>query len=148
MTTQSDTKLRPTKKQKELLEFIEDFITQHGYSPSYREIMNGVGYTSVATVALHISNLVKRGHLIKRDNSARSLEPVKSVKTSITDTVSVQDSAWLFEHIEHRFKNAEESYKQSVVDELYVLIGAAKVLGFTDQSKAYIMRLRTLEAGA
>ena len=46
--------VRPTKKQKELLSFIEAFINEHGYSPSYREIMNGLSYTSVATVALHV----------------------------------------------------------------------------------------------
>lgn len=38
---QAKTTVRPTKKQKELLIFIEDFITAHGYSPSYREIMQG-----------------------------------------------------------------------------------------------------------
>src|SRR4051794_13349601 len=70
--------VRPTKKQKELLSFIESFIGEHGYSPSYREIMSGQGYTSVATVALHVNNLVKRGHLRKRDHSARSLEVVES----------------------------------------------------------------------
>src|SRR4051812_7921483 len=68
--------VRPTKKQRELLSFIEQFITEHGYSPSYREIMNGLHYTSVATVALHVGNLIKRGHLRKRDHSARSLEVV------------------------------------------------------------------------
>ena len=52
------------------------FIVEHGYSPSYREIMRGCGYTSVATVALHVNNLIKRGHLRKRDHSARSLEVV------------------------------------------------------------------------
>ena len=66
--------IRPTKKQRELLSYIEQFIGEHGYSPSYREIMNGLSYTSVATVALHINNLIKRGHLRKRDHSARSLE--------------------------------------------------------------------------
>src|ERR1700742_2897401 len=69
--------VRPTKKQKELLDFIDAFITEHGYSPSYREIMNGLEYTSVATVALHVGNLIKRGHLRKRDHSARSLEVVR-----------------------------------------------------------------------
>ena len=67
------TTVRPTKKQHDLLEFIEAFIAQHGYSPSYREIMNGLNYTSVATVALHVNSLIKRGHLAKRDRSARSL---------------------------------------------------------------------------
>ena len=70
------TAIRPTKKQQELLVFIEAFIGEHGYSPSYREIMNGCQYTSVATVALHVNNLIKRGHIRKRDHSARSLEVV------------------------------------------------------------------------
>ena len=74
----SDTQVRPTKKQRELLTYIEEFINQHGYSPSYREIMSGLNYTSVATVALHINNLLKRGHLRKRDHSARSLEVVEN----------------------------------------------------------------------
>jgi repressor LexA len=68
--------MRPTKKQRELLSFIETFIAKNGYSPSYREIMGGLNYTSVATVALHVNNLIKRGQLHKRDHSARSLEPL------------------------------------------------------------------------
>src|ERR1700761_362076 len=70
--------VRPTKKQRELLTFIEQFIGEHGYSPSYREIMEGCNYTSVATVALHVNSLITRGHLRKRDHSARSLEVVKT----------------------------------------------------------------------
>ncbi|MEI7632406.1 MAG: hypothetical protein WCJ60_03730 [bacterium] len=139
-------KIRPTKKQKELLQFIESFISEHGYSPSYREIMNGVGYTSVATVALHVSNLVKRGHLVKRDNSARSLEPTKNVTEHSVNKISEADSAWLFEQIEQRFKQANKESEQSFVDELYVLIGAVKVLGYKDQAVAYITRLRALES--
>ena len=138
--------VRPTKKQKQLLEFVEEFIAEHGYSPSYREIMNGVGYTSVATVALHINNLIKRGHLVKRDNSARSLEPTKQVTESPAHKVTETDSAWLFEHIEQRFKQAEKGVDQLILDELYVLIGAVKVLGFKDQAITFIVRLRELEA--
>src|SRR6202035_5201406 len=69
--------VRPTKKQRELMSFIESFIAEHGYSPSYREIMSGLNYNSVATVALHVNSLIKRGHLRKRDRSARSLEVVE-----------------------------------------------------------------------
>lgn len=139
---------RPTKKQKQLLDYIESFIGEHGYSPSYREIMNGVGYTSVATVALHVNNLIKRGHLVKRDNAARSLEPTKAVQNAPTVKVTAQDATWLFEHIEQRFKEAQKQLEQSIVDELYVLIGAIKVLGFKDQAVAYIIRLRDLETNA
>src|SRR4051812_44604240 len=92
--------VRPTKKQKELLAYIEAFITEHGYSPSYREIMNGLEYTSVATVALHVGNLIKRGHLRKRDHSARSLEVVTPSDTPLpvplkTNAVKEGDEKWL-----------------------------------------------------
>lgn len=78
MSNNTPNTVRPTKKQREILSFIEDFIKEHGYSPSYREIMNGLEYTSVATVSLHVNSLIRRGHLAKRDRSARSLEVVHS----------------------------------------------------------------------
>lgn len=63
-----------TKKQKQLLDFIEKFISDCGYSPTYREIMAGLGYKSVATVAKHIDNLVILGFLQKSDSGeARSV---------------------------------------------------------------------------
>jgi len=67
---------RPSKKQRELFEFIKQFISQHGYGPSYREIMRALDYKSVSTVAVHVEGLVARGLLRKKDNSARSLEVV------------------------------------------------------------------------
>lgn len=68
--------MNPTKKQRELLIFIDDFIKNNGYGPSYREIMRGLGYKSVSTVATHVDELIARGFLQKRDKSARSLEVV------------------------------------------------------------------------
>lgn len=67
---------RPSKKQRELFEFIKQFISQHGYGPSYREIMRALDYKSVSTVAVHVEGLIARGLLRKKDNSARSLEVV------------------------------------------------------------------------
>src|SRR3954462_10176520 len=97
--------LRPTKKQRELLSFIDAFIKEHGYSPSYREIMNGLEYTSVATVALHVGNLIKRGHLRKREHSARSLEVVTRSDTSTqaplkTNEVKENEEKWLVGKVE------------------------------------------------
>lgn len=65
---------RPTKKQKELLNFIDGFIKGNGYGPSYREIMRALDYKSVSTVATHVDGLIARGWLVKKDNSARSLK--------------------------------------------------------------------------
>src|ERR1700756_5299699 len=113
----ADSIIRPTKKQKELLVFIEDFITAHGYSPSYREVMQGTGHTSVATVSLHVNNLIKRGHLAKRDRSARSLEVVSpSRKTEAeftTKQLNSSEEKWLVRKVELFFKEAETAQSVS-----------------------------------
>lgn len=137
-------KTRPTKKQYELLHFLQQFIQEHGYSPSYREIMKGCNYTSVATVALHINNLIKRGHVIKRDKSARSLEVIGAVddgKESVQKHVHE-----LVGEIDARFKSLESELRQEILDEVYVLVGALKILGHTDDAHAYAVRLSQLES--
>ncbi len=142
--------IRPTKKQRELLTFIETFIGEHGYSPSYREVMQGQGYNSVATVALHINSLIKRGHLKKRDNSARSLEVVKASDTSPlqTNEVKPHEEKWLVEKVEHRFTQAEQAsvLEEAELDALYVLIGGLKVLGLEGAAQSFIPRLTELKA--
>lgn len=145
----NDPSIRPTKKQKELLGFIEQFIGQHGYSPSYREIMSGLNYTSVATVALHVNSLIKRGHLRKRDRSARSLEvvsPTEAAKVA-TNQVSVGEEKWLVEKVDHAFKQIEQGAHevQQEIDHLYVLVGALKVLGLDGAAQSFIPRLTELK---
>jgi len=141
--------IRPTKKQKELLEFIETFIAEHGYSPSYREIMAGSNYTSVATVALHVNSLIKRGHLSKREHSARSLEVTKPTTADgvKTNQVTVAQEKWLVEKVEYFFHKAEATsqLETSQLDQLYVLIGALKVLGLDGAAQSFMPRLTELK---
>lgn len=63
-----------TKKQLAVLNFLEDFTEENGYSPSYREIVSGLGLSSVSAVAEHIDNLVSKGVLRRVPGAARSLE--------------------------------------------------------------------------
>src|SRR3990167_2872954 len=77
-----------TKKQKFLLDYIKKFSKDNGYPPSFREIMEGLGYSSVATVAQHIDNLVGKGYLRKRDNEARSIQLVEA-DVDVENTVSL-----------------------------------------------------------
>lgn len=141
--------IRPTKKQRELLTFIEAFIAEHGYSPSYREIMAGASYTSVATVALHVNNLITRGHLKKRGKSARSLEVVHQADEPklATNEIKPAQEKWLVEKVEHKFSQAEQqpAVGQHELDELYVLIGALKVLGLDGAAQSFIPRLTALK---
>jgi SOS-response transcriptional repressor LexA len=138
--------VRPTKKQREMLTYIETFITEHGYSPSYREIMTGLNYNSVATVALHVNSLLKRGHLKKRDRSARSLE-LASDKIA-TNYVAPAEEKWFVEKIEHAFNQIETlggELKNTSIDQLYVLVGALRVLGLEGAAQSFIPRLSALK---
>lgn len=144
------TSVRPTKKQRELLSFIEQFVAEHGYGPSYREIMRGQNYNSVATVAVHINNLIARGHLTKRDNSARSLEVVKQegvVDTTPQVKITAANEKWLIDIVEHKFQELEKAKKieQKDLDQLYVVTGALSVLGFDGAAVAFKSRLKELE---
>lgn len=147
----SEEKIRPTKKQRELLSYIEGFIAEHGYSPSYREIMSGCDYTSVATVSLHVNSLIKRGHLRKRDHSARSLEVVDSdVSAKVrTNQVSEDEEKWLIKKVEQLFDEAENTRPTSQeIDNLYVMVGALKVLGLDGAVQSFIPRLGGLKKGS
>lgn len=144
--------VRPTKKQRELLGYIEQFINEHGYSPSYREIMNGLQYTSVATVSLHVNNLIKRGHLRKRDFSARSLEVVAPSETPAkaitTNQIAPADEKWLVGRIEHAFAQLEATsgpLPETEFDDLNILVAALRVLGFEGAAQSFVTRLAALK---
>jgi len=63
-----------TKRQKEILDFISEYIASHDYAPSYREIAEFFHLSSIATVADHIDNLKEKEFLTKDFNEARSLQ--------------------------------------------------------------------------
>jgi repressor LexA len=66
-----------TRRQKQVYDFLVQFIEDHGYSPSFEEIGAGLELTSLATVHKHVSNLEEKG-LLKRDyNRSRSIDLVK-----------------------------------------------------------------------
>lgn len=141
---------RSTKKQKELLDFVSKFIGEHGYGPSYREIMSGMGYKSVSTVAIHIDALISKGYLRKRDNSARSLEVISTdFKGGANKPAGVTPARekWLVDNIKGRFESYKADKTQQNLDELYVLIGTLKILGFDGAYEAMRARLAEVLKG-
>ena len=102
--------IKLTKKQTVILDFIKDFIDENGFSPSYREIMNGVGLSSVSAVAEHIDNLIVKGAIEKGDGEARSL---KVVDLSFPETVAL---------FKRKMITVSEEEKE-------VLVRAAEILG-------------------
>ena len=67
-----------TKRQKEILDYIEGFIAERGYAPSFEEIAESFGYSSLATVHEHLSNLERKGYIRKSYNESRSIELVRA----------------------------------------------------------------------
>lgn len=78
-----------TKRQKEVYDFVSQFIELHGYAPSYREIAAYFKYGSVATVAEHIESLVGKGMLQKSDNEARSIQLVEAKEVNISSSIKL-----------------------------------------------------------
>jgi len=65
-----------TRRQRQVYDFIAEFVQKNGYSPSFEEIGEGLSLNSLATVHKHISNLEKKG-LLKRDfNRSRSIDVI------------------------------------------------------------------------
>lgn len=74
-----------TKKQKLILDFINDFQEKNGYPPTVRDICIGVGLRSTATVFTHLKNLEEKGVLTKSSAKNRAISVVKD--STVTEFV-------------------------------------------------------------
>ena len=78
-------------KQNQIYEYILQFIGEHGYSPSVREIMQAVDLQSPSTVHFHIKGLAKRGLIEKQDSTSRAIVPTDRTKLlSLMNQVQTQ----------------------------------------------------------
>jgi repressor LexA len=65
-----------TKRQREILDYLNEFIERHGYAPSLEEIGRRFGLSSLATVHKHLTNLQEKGFIKRAWNRSRSVEMV------------------------------------------------------------------------
>lgn len=65
-----------TKRQKQILDYITQFIQSNGFAPSYREIADYFGLSSTATIHEHVKSLEDKGLLASDRSAYRSLEIV------------------------------------------------------------------------
>ncbi len=116
---------RASKKQQELLQFIDSFIKGSGYGPSYREVMRALGYKSVSTVAVHIDQLIAKGYLEKKDHSARSLSIVTLRRNESTVTKSSPEKFSLddLKKIAEKYEADGQSEKAKLLQDVALLLG-------------------------
>lgn len=63
-----------TRRQREILEFIKEYLDNNGYPPTVRDIGAAVGLTSSSTVHAHLANLEKAGVIRRDPTKPRALE--------------------------------------------------------------------------
>jgi repressor LexA len=63
-----------TKRQSEILTFLQGYIRDHGYAPSFEEIAEQFGFQSLATVHEHLTNLERKGYIQRTHNESRAIE--------------------------------------------------------------------------
>ncbi len=62
------------KRQKDILNFLREYIDKYGYSPTLGEIAEAMGLSSLATVHEHLVSLVKKGAIRKFEGTVRGIE--------------------------------------------------------------------------
>src|SRR4026207_1360160 len=65
-----------TKRQREILDYLNEFIQQHGYAPSLEEIGRRFGLSLLAPTPKHLPNRQERGFIKRAWNRSRSVEMV------------------------------------------------------------------------
>jgi len=66
------------KRQKQIVDFISQYIQSHGHSPTLQEIADAMNLSSLATVHEHIATLTRKGVIKKYEGSVRGLEILDS----------------------------------------------------------------------
>lgn len=69
-----------TKRQKQLVDFLRDYIDDHGYAPTLDEIGRHFGLASLATVHKHLRNLEEKGFIKRLANHSRAMELSPTVR--------------------------------------------------------------------
>jgi len=63
-----------TRRQKQILDFLQSYIAGNGYAPSFEEIAEHFTFRSLATVHEHLTNLERKGYIHRSHNESRSIE--------------------------------------------------------------------------
>ena len=75
-----------TKRQQEILDFIESFMQRRGYPPTLREIGNEFGISSTNGVRVNLAALEKKNYIVRRPWLSRGIELVDAPKVQQTDS--------------------------------------------------------------
>jgi repressor LexA len=76
-----------TKRQKQLMDYLNNYISEHGYAPTLSEVGEYFGLSSLATVHKHLHNLEQKGFIKRQHNHSRALEVSESDRPQAARTL-------------------------------------------------------------
>ncbi len=72
-----------TKKQREVLDFIDNFLDERGFAPSYQEIAREFRFASPSTASFHVHALRKKEYLSLDEGGQRSMQVIRSINSLV-----------------------------------------------------------------
>jgi len=117
-----------TKKQKQVFDFINTYISENGISPTIEEIRKELKLKAVSTIHEHINSLKEKGYLSKSENSARSLSLKKQIKSVVEIPIlgniaagqpieAIENKEDVISLVDPSIRNAKDYYALRVVGE-------------------------------
>ncbi|MBM4193781.1 MAG: transcriptional repressor LexA [Gemmatimonadetes bacterium] len=67
-----------TRRQHQILDYLNSYTAEHGYAPSFEEIAEHFNYNSLATVHEHLTNIERKGYIKRSYNESRAIEILPS----------------------------------------------------------------------
>lgn len=77
------------KRQRQIVDFIAQYIQKNGYSPTLQEIASAIGVSSLATVHEHLQALQRKKVIKKFEGAVRGIELIDRTFLKVTDTVDL-----------------------------------------------------------
>lgn len=83
------------KRQRQIVEFIAQYIQKNGYSPTLQDIADAIGVSSLATVHEHLQALVKKGVIRKYEGAVRGIELLDKKIGRLTSGIEIPISGFI-----------------------------------------------------
>ncbi len=77
------------KRQRQIVDFISQYIQKNGYSPTLKEIAGALGVSSLATIHEHLQALQRKKIIKKHEGTVRGIELVDRTFIKINDSVDL-----------------------------------------------------------
>ncbi|MFC1607296.1 transcriptional repressor LexA [Candidatus Latescibacterota bacterium] len=146
-----------TKRQQEILDFIESFMQRRGYPPTLREIGNEFGISSTNGVRVNLAALEKKNYIVRRPWLSRGIELVDAPKVQQTDSevgyipivgkVAAGEPIFAAENIEGMLAVDDSFVSTKKVFALKVQGDSMKDVGIVDGDYVLARRQHTAESG-